>query len=478
MTRFFFYSLTIIFILEIQFFSVGCANMVPPQGGLRDTIPPSLVHASPPDSSHNFQDSRITLTFSEFVTVENTRENLIISPLPKNDPIVEYHLRTVTVRLKDTLQPNTTYTLDFGKAIRDVNEGNIDKNFTYLFSTGPTFDSLSLAGKVVVAETGRPDSTLIVMLHVHGDDSAVVNEKPRYITRLDSSGNFTFRNLPAGRFYIYALDDQGGGHRYYSEKQLFAFRDSAVEAKAENTPITLYAFGEKSAPTSTVRSTSAVPGQISSKQKLGGGQEKRLKLQTNLTGNEQDLLTNLVINSELPLKNLDTSLIHFSRDSSFVPVSDYHLSVDSSKKKLTLQYSWKENNPYHLIIEKNFATDSLGRALLKTDTINFKTKKLSDYGSLRIRFINFDPSINPVLQFVQSDQVVKSIPLKSADVNESLFRPGDYQLRILHDRNKNGKWDTGEFFGKHLQPEVVKPVTSRPRLTVKPDWENDFDIVL
>src|SRR5204863_1873126 len=130
---------------------------------------------------------------------------------------------------------------------------------------------------------------------------------------------------------------------------------------------------------------------------------------------------------------------------------------------------WKENTLYHVILEKNFAVDTLARGLLKADTITFKTKKLSDYGSLKIRFKNLDQSINPVLLFVQNDQVAKSIPLTSAALNEPIFPPGEYQLRVLHDRNKNGKWDTGQFFGQHLQPEIVKPVTSRARLTVKPN---------
>src|SRR5262249_47036047 len=157
--------------------------------------------------------------------------------VPENAPVVEPHLKTVVIRLKDTLQPNTTYSLNFGKAIKDVDEGNINKNFTYIFSTGPTFDSLTLSGKVIIAETGKPDSTLIVMLHQHGDDSAVVKEKPRYIARLDSSGNFTFRNLPHGTFYIYALDDQSGQHKYLSESQIFAFADSAVVLDTNNNPV-------------------------------------------------------------------------------------------------------------------------------------------------------------------------------------------------------------------------------------------------
>src|SRR5439155_14441883 len=191
----------------------GCANIIPPQGGFRDSIPPVLLKASPEDSSTNFKTNRITLTFDEYISdIQNSLQNLIISPVPKRDPDIESKLRTVIIKLKDTLEPNTTYTINFGDAIRDINEGNVAKNFTYIFSTGTTFDSLTLSGKVVLAENGKVDSTLSVMLHKNGKDSAVASEKPRYVTRLDSSGNFTFRNLPGGTFYIYALKTEGGGY--------------------------------------------------------------------------------------------------------------------------------------------------------------------------------------------------------------------------------------------------------------------------
>ena len=123
-------------------------------------------------------------------------------------------MNTITVKLKDTLEPNTTYTLNFGNAIKDVNEGNILKNFTYIFSTGTYIDSLELRGKVLLAETGETDTTLTVMLHTNKDDSAVVKEKPRYIAKVGRQGNFDFQNLPPETFYLYALKDEGGTHRY------------------------------------------------------------------------------------------------------------------------------------------------------------------------------------------------------------------------------------------------------------------------
>src|ERR1700737_2145955 len=102
----------------------GCANIIPPGGGPIDSTPPKLVGANPPNFSKNFKGKQVTFTFDEFVEVQNLGENLVVSPTPTVIPRVDYKLHTVTLRLKDTLEENTTYSSNFGNAIRDVHEGN------------------------------------------------------------------------------------------------------------------------------------------------------------------------------------------------------------------------------------------------------------------------------------------------------------------------------------------------------------------
>ncbi|MBD0295432.1 MAG: hypothetical protein ICV84_09595, partial [Flavisolibacter sp.] len=83
---------------------------------------------------------------------------------------------------------------------------------------------------------------------------------------------------------------------------------------------------------------------------------------------------------------------------------------------------------------------------------------------------------NPVLQFVQNEAVVFSVPLKGDTWSQNLFLPGDYDLRILYDQNGNGRWDPGQFFGTKRQPELVHPIERR--LTVKAGSENDVEVSL
>ena len=473
----------ILFILVIPQIVVqtGCANIVPPQGGYRDSIPPLLVKANPGDSAKNFTGKRITFSFDEFVTVENIPENLIVSPTPEIVPSVDYKLNTVTVRLKDTLENNTTYSLNFGNAIKDVNESNVLKNFTYIFSTGSYLDSLELHGKVILAETGKPDSTLIAMLHTSGDDSAVIKLKPRYIAKLDSAGNFVFKNLPPATYYLYALKDEGGTRRYFDDKQLFAFADKPVTVQVKSESVTLYAYAskekEKAKEKTQQPSSTSLPGlNLGNRNRPNPAAEKRLRYQTNLSNNQQDLLSPFMMSFDQPLRNFDSSKMGLYTDSTFTPVTAYMFVKDSTNKKLQLTNAWKENIVYHLILDKDFADDSSGRKLLKTDTLTFTTNKISDYGELKIVFHNLDLSKNPVVQFITSNTIFKSFPLNGADFIQPLFLPGDYELRILFDSNKNGVWDEGKFFGKHLQPEITKPVDRR--ITIRKNWKNEFDIVL
>ena len=225
--------------------------MIPPTGGPRDSLPPLLLKVTPPDSTKGFNTKTITFTFDEFIDQpQDVFRNLIISPMPTVPPVIESKLRTLTVKIKDTLEPNTTYYYNFGDAIKDINEGNLLHNFSYIFTTGNTLDTMQLSGKVVLAETGGIDSTLIVMLYKSGVDSAVSKERPRYIARLDGKGNFRFLYLPQGTYYIYVM----GESRIYSDKELFAFADSAIEIKPGAAPVTLYAYVEtkEQAPVSTV----------------------------------------------------------------------------------------------------------------------------------------------------------------------------------------------------------------------------------
>jgi uncharacterized protein (DUF2141 family) len=465
--------LLLAFVLSQLFLYTGCANIVPPEGGARDSLPPVLVKANPPNNTRNFTTDRITFSFDEYVDLENYQQNVIVSPLPVNMPTMTRKLNTITIKLRDSVEQNTTYSFNFGNSIKDVNEGNILKDFVYTYSTGRYIDSLEFSGRVVLAETGQTDSTLTVMLYRDMDDSAVIKGRPRFITKLNAAGGFTFHNLPPGTFRVFAMKDEGS-YRYLSQKQLFAFADSAIHVNSHTDSIRLYAYV---ADTTGNRTTGTAAPATSGRNARGETQAKRLKFTTNVSAGRQELTNKFIMTFDTKLRVFDSTKVHLSTDTTFIPVTNYSWSLDSNKRVLTLIHPWRENTLYNLILEKDFAIDTLGQKLLKADTLNFSTKSKIEYGDIRIRFRNLDLSKNPVLQFVVNDQLKYSFPLTSQQFSMTLLEPGDYGLRILNDNNKNGKWDPGIFFGKHQQPEIVRPVP-RKTTTIKAGLDNQIEIVL
>jgi uncharacterized protein (DUF2141 family) len=474
--RFLFFTLLIVVTIAGMVGGTGCANIIPPTGGPRDSLPPVLVRVNPRDSATGFNAKKITLAFNEYVQLENIQQNLLVSPMPRITPTVESKLREVTITLRDTLEENTTYSLNFGDAIRDVNEGNPVRNFTYLFTTGTALDSLVIPGRVLIAETGKIDTSLIVVLHTDYADSAL-RELPRYVTKLDSRGYFMFRNLPAATYAMYAFKDESNSRRYNSPSQLFAFADTLVSSIDPPDSLTLYAYLEKDTTPVSTRRQPAQPKPV-----LKGNAaiaDRLLRVLTNLNNNQLGLLASdtLTLNFPLdPLKTFDSAKMVLT-DEKFQPLTDYRLLRDTSGKHISILRPWPENTAFNIILDKEFASDTSGRKIPRTDTISFRTRKETDYGLVRIRFQNLDLSRNPVLQFVSNDGVVFSHAFgASHDFTARLFNPGEYELRILLDENKNGKWDPGNFFIERRQPERIIPV--QRKANIRANIDNDIDITL
>lgn len=468
-------ALGVLLILYKVIFTVsGCAQIVPPTGGPRDSLPPVLVAAMPKDSTLNFKGKKIVLAFDEYIQVDRPQEEIIVSPTPKTPPRIEAKLKEVTVTIADTLEENTTYSINFGRSLKDLNEGNPYKNFTYLFSTGSYLDSGSLQGRVVIAHTGRPDSTLIVMLHRNLDDSAVAKESPRYYARLDSAGMFRFNNISNGEYHLFALKDQGGQRMYTRGSDLFAFYSEKIIVGDSNVlkPV-LYAFAEEeesglSRGGKTTGSTSRTTGKSTPKK------EKKLTYTTSLEANQQDLLSDLRITFSDSLVEFDETKLHFT-DTAFTAISGYSLEADSTGKLISFKYPWRENETFNLILEKEIASDSSGLQLAQSDTITFTTKKRSDYGALKARLVNLDTVQRVVLLFYKADKLDQAKPALSKEVNFELFNPGEYEIRVLYDSNGNGKWDTGNYWTKR-QPEKI--ISFPKKHNIRPNWDNEITLEL
>ena len=185
----------------------SCASIGRPQGGARDVTPPAYVRSNPPRRTLNFKGERVEAFFDENIQLDDAFNKVIVSPTQKITPVVRSFGRRVTVELRDTLKPNTTYTIDFADAIQDLNEGNVLDGFALDFSTGDSIDTLRLSGIVLEARTLEPAQAMTVGIYREPADTAITTLPFERIARTNQLGQFTVRNLKAGNYAVYAIND-------------------------------------------------------------------------------------------------------------------------------------------------------------------------------------------------------------------------------------------------------------------------------
>lgn len=211
-----------------------CANIVTPSGGPKDIKPPVVVDAMPANKALNFDGRRIDITFDEFVVLENANQNIVISPPLTQKADIKLHDKVLVIKLKEELRPNTTYTINFGDAIKDFHEGNAFKGYVHSFSTGDILDTLSIAGVVIGAEDKKPISDVKVGLYaadtLHCIDSLPLLRAPDYLAKTDKDGSFTIEGLPQARFLVFALDDANSNLFFDLPNERVAFLDTLVSS--------------------------------------------------------------------------------------------------------------------------------------------------------------------------------------------------------------------------------------------------------
>jgi hypothetical protein len=191
-------------------------------------------------------------------------------------------------------------------------------------------------------------------------------------------------------------------------------------------------------------------------------------------GHTQGLINTLQLTFGKRLKTFDSTKIILC-DTFNDPIAEAKVSLDTSKTIATVSYDWKEGEDLRLIVLKDAAIDTNGNTLKRGDTLKFSTNKESDYGSIKIKFTNFDLKKHPVLQIVANDKIEESVPLNGPIFKRKLYKPGDYFVRILYDGNQNGIWDPGNY-KKRIQPEIV--LDRNWKLNIKANWDNETEIKL
>ena len=459
-------------------FCAGCANVMAPTGGKKDTTPPKLVSIDPRDSLLNTRVKKIVLHFDEYITVNDVAKEVQISPILSIQPTVTGKNKEVTVKIADTLlEENTTYRISFGKAIRDLHEGNPYPDHTYTFSTGSFFDSLQFSGKVIDASTGLPDTgaVYVVLYSIKRPDSAIVREKPKYIAKAGADGVFALKGLPAKPFRVYAIKDVNANMIYDGSDEMVAFAEKPVTPGDTSQPqLLLRMFRE----IDTSRKKDDTSGQgikraafVDKSAKEGFTYQVSVDT-TDIHKRSFDITKPIEVLFNKKIGSIQKGKITLTYDSAAQNIPAVIVdSIDTSGKKLLLRADWRENTVYTLRLPKGFAKDT-GNAEAIPSKYVFRTKRDDDYGKIQVHLPSKYYDRKFILMLSLGADTIYFKPVSDTMVNLVRLKPGSYTMRIIIDENRNGKWDPGQLFNK-VQPEEVVPYIGS--INLKAGWENQVD---
>lgn len=516
----------------------GCAKRGTPDGGPLDEEPPRYVRAKPENFTTSFDANEIRIHFNEYVKLTDPQRQIIISPpmdpRPEITPLGTAS-RSIRIRINDTLQPRTTYTINFGRSITDNNEGNPLSFFTYAFSTGPYIDSLSLRGRVTDALLRVPDPFISVMLYEVDStyhDSVVYSRVPRYVTNtLDSATTYQLNNLKEGTYQLVGMRDVNNNYLFDPQTDKIAFADEFITIPTDDEfDLNLFKellegeferpqqkaqqhliFGYRGLVVADSISISAlnVPGDFESRITKDVATDtlhywykpdlerdtlkfvvqtprvtdtliarlkemKRDSLQfTFEPASGLELQQDLKLIPNVPLVSVNDSLVRIlDQDTVQVPFTGIY---DRWRNEYIMKFNKSGKSTYRITAFPGAFTDFFGR---ENDTVRSRmgTPALADRGNL---VVNLQGVLEfPVIVQLTTDKgevIAEKYSTGSTTINFENIKPGNYLLRLIYDQNQNQKYDTGSFLGRR-QPERV--VYFPEPIEVRPNWDvtQSFDV--
>ena len=528
----YFFAMAIVSMLLLR-----CASIQQPQGGPRDTEPPKMVSMVPENLTTNFKSKKVVIEFDEYFKLANETKEFSISPELTINPTLKIKQKRLEVTFTDTLESNTTYTLNFGNAIVDINESNALKNFTYVFSTGPVLDSLSISGMVTNSKTGKPELDAVAFIIPISRDTIFGKRKPSIFTSTDSAGRYSLKNLRKDTYRIYALKETNGDKIYQQATDEIGFiKDSVtlegnldsvniklfkedasvfriLERKLEKDGLITFAFNQKlKKPEAIVLEPTALD--VSKKIKFSKNNDSlriwltdlsfdstkisikdqgkllqtvnitRGKKETytrvlnptaNLEGNSLNPNRALRLTFNMPIDSIDKSKIIFLEDS--IALTNFNIEKDSLDfLSYYVRYPWKNRKNYNIKYSPGAFT-GIFNTKNKDFTQMFSLASKDDYGTLITKIVVPEKDKSYIIEVLnESTSVVNTIVVKKdTTVTFANYRAGKYFIRITYDTNKNGIWDTGNVLLKQ-QPERI---WNEPKeMSIKENWERNEIITI
>ena len=506
-----------LFFISIALIIASCANRGSPSGGEKDILPPVILKSVPENYSTNFKGNEIRIYFDEYVKTKNLSRQLVISPPMNTQPNITplgSASKYITIKIFDTLQPNTTYAFNFGNSIVDNNEENPFKYYRYVFSTGDFIDSLAVKGNIKDALKFDVDDFVSVGLYELDStytDSLIYKTQPNYITNtLDSTTNFTIENVKAGKYMLRALKDNNSDNKFQQKTEKIAFYETPITLPQDTSKtFELQLFAEE------VNYRTVKPSLVAGEKIIFGyeGDYKNTKIELlskvtdsfkgryyknektdslfyyynprlkvdslifkvsnrkvidtftlRIKDKERDSLVvnsspkgtigiekDLYVSANIPFESIDETKISIrDKDSSLVA---FKTEYDSLKNSYALKFKKAQDNKYKIQLLPNALTDLFENT---NDTLNYSLNTQTEYQFFNSRIILENAKYPVIVQLTDSkfEVMAEQYITEAQPIDFRFLEPKKFYLRVIYDSNKNGKYDTGDYL-KGIQPERV-----------------------
>ena len=202
----------IIIVFLYAFLLTGCANQQPPEGGPIDRTMPEIISTFPDSSSMlNFRGHKILLDFDRYVNERSVEEAVFISPYIG---ALEFNWsgKELEILFSENLRSHTTYVINIGTDVEDLNKNRMAQAFTIAFSTGNEIDRGVIEGRVYPRNIGDGISGIMIFAYrLNGLNPDTLNPialKPDFITQTGKNGDFSLRHIPFDSYRVFAVRDE------------------------------------------------------------------------------------------------------------------------------------------------------------------------------------------------------------------------------------------------------------------------------
>ncbi len=509
----------------------SCANPSLPSGGPIDRTPPKLdTLSSSPMFLTNSYPKEIKLSFDEWVVLQQASKEIIISPELKYPPDIKLKGKSLILSFdrREILRPQTTYVINFGKSIKDLNESNPFPNYQYIFSTGDVIDQNQIKGLVKNAYTGQAEKDIIVALYTSAEDSIIYKSRPDYYTLTDASGRFHISYLPKDTFQIFALQDNNRNYYFDQLGEQLAFYPQTITTSdtiQNYVELSLYQprfpFFLNSHNDDTLGqlfidylgSSDSLRMIIEPKpdfliQKLNpqniqlffSPTDKKYKIELlrpdqvdtldyqpspkkidqklkliNLNKNKIFTQPNglLPLRFNIPVTSIDTTKCYYSDT-----LGTYPCTRARTKDSLLMHWSLMVNptkSKATMYLLPDAITDYRDSTNPDTITFAYQVKDPETLGNITLKIRQLDPS-KQYLLWIDAPKYRELRKIHHDSIYHAeltLYPPAKYRFTIIEDRNQNGRWDGGQHL-KKIPPERLM-ITEEKEL--RANWDLSIEIV-